>query len=109
MLGLRCCADFSLVAEWGPLFIAAQSLLIVVASPVAKQRLRGAGALGVVACGFISCGAQVLVLHGMWDLPRPGIKPMSPALAGRFFSMEPRKKPWSILLFVYCPSMYLFW
>ena len=24
------------------------------------------------------------LLLGMWDLPRPGIKPVSPALAGRF-------------------------
>ena len=24
----------------------------------------------------------------MWDLPGPGIEPMSPALAGRFFTME---------------------
>ena len=25
----------------------------------------------------------------MWDLPGPGIKPMSPALAGGFFTTEP--------------------
>ena len=29
----------------------------------------------------------------MWDLPGPGIKPMSPALAGGFFSTEPPGKP----------------
>ena len=27
------------------------------------------------------------------DLPRPGIKPASPALAGRFFTTEPPGKP----------------
>ena len=27
------------------------------------------------------------------DLPNPGIKPMSPALAGRFFTTEPSGKP----------------
>ena len=27
------------------------------------------------------------------DLPDPGIKPMSPALAGRFFTTEPPGKP----------------
>ena len=27
------------------------------------------------------------------DLPNPGIKPMSPALAGRFFTIEPPRKP----------------
>ena len=34
----------------------------------------------------------------MWDLPGPGIKPVSPALAGGFFTTEPPGKP---LLFGY--------
>ena len=29
----------------------------------------------------------------MWDLPESGIKSLSPALAGRFFSTEPSGKP----------------
>ena len=29
----------------------------------------------------------------MWDLPRPGIEPVSPALAGGFFTTEPPGKP----------------
>ena len=29
----------------------------------------------------------------MWDLPRSGIKPVSPALAGSFFTTEPPGKP----------------
>ena len=29
----------------------------------------------------------------MWNLPRPGIEPMSPALAGRFFFTVPPGKP----------------
>jgi len=29
----------------------------------------------------------------MWGLLRPGIKPMSPALAGGFFTTEPLGKP----------------
>ena len=29
----------------------------------------------------------------MWNLPRQGIKPVSPALAGRFFTTEPPGKP----------------
>ena len=29
----------------------------------------------------------------MWDLPKPGIEPMSPALAGRFLTTEPSGKP----------------
>ena len=30
---------------------------------------------------------------GMWDLPRPGLKPVSPALAGRFSTTAPPGKP----------------
>ena len=35
------------------------------------------------------------LLHDMWDPPIPGIKPMSSALAGRFFTTEPPGKPWA--------------
>ena len=34
----------------------------------------------------------------MWDLPRPGIRPMSPALAGRFFTTEPPGNPQNSLI-----------
>ena len=42
---------------------------------------------------------RVLLLHGMWDLPRPGTEPMSPALAGYFLSALPPGK--STLVFIY--------
>jgi len=29
----------------------------------------------------------------MWDLPRSRLEPMSPALAGGFFTSEPPEKP----------------
>ena len=38
------------------------------------------------------CGAQAQLLHGMWDLPGPGIEPVSPALAGRFLTTAPPGK-----------------
>ena len=48
---------------------------------------------------LISCGPQTWLLHDMWDLPQPGIKPVSPALAGRFFTTEPPGTPqWFISL-----------
>ena len=34
----------------------------------------------------------------MWDPPGPGIKPMSPALAGRFFTTEPQRKPFNFYI-----------
>ena len=33
----------------------------------------------------------------MWDLPRPGLKPVSPALAGRFSTTAPPGKPYTEL------------
>jgi len=55
---------------------------------------------GLSGCGspalehrLSSCGARAKVLCGMWDLPEPEIEPMSPALAGEFFAIEPPGKP----------------
>ena len=36
------------------------------------------------------------VPRGMWNLPRPGLEPVSPALAGRFSTTAPPGKPWSV-------------
>ena len=46
--------------------------------------------------------AQQLWYRSTWNLPRPGIEPMSPALAGRFFTTEPPGKPlfFGLLLFL---------
>ena len=33
----------------------------------------------------------------MWDLPRPGLEPVSPALAGRFSTTAPPGKPKTFL------------
>ena len=39
-----------------------------------------------------SCGLLALLLHDMWDLPRPGLEPMSPALVGGFLTIGPPGK-----------------
>ena len=39
-----------------------------------------------------SCGSQAYLPCGMWDLPGPGIEPVSPTLAGRFLSTGPPRK-----------------
>ena len=53
-------------------------------------------AYGLSSCGLWalehrlnSCGTQLQLLQSMCDLPRSGIKPMSPALAGRLLSTKP--------------------
>ena len=43
--------------------------------------------------GLSSCGTQAWLLCSMWDLPRPGIEPMSPALAGGFLPWTTREAP----------------
>ena len=40
-----------------------------------------------------SCGSRAQLLRGMWDLPRPGLEPVSPALAGGFSTTAPPGKP----------------
>ena len=40
-----------------------------------------------------SCGPWAWLLHDMWDIPRSGTEPMSPALAGESFTTEPPGKP----------------
>ena len=55
--------------------------------------------MGSRCAGFSSCGTRAQLLHGMWDLPRPGIEPESPALAGRFLTTAPpgRTHSWHFL------------
>ena len=43
--------------------------------------------------GLSSCGILAQLPSGMWDLPGLGIKPVSPALAGGFFTTTLAGKP----------------
>ena len=40
-----------------------------------------------------SCGSRAQLLRGMWDPPRPGLEPVSPASAGRLSTTVPPGKP----------------
>ena len=87
VLGLRFCARaFSSCGERGPLLIAVRGPLTTAASPVAGHRLQ--------TRRLSSCGSQAQPLHGMWDPPRPGLEPVSSALAGRFSTTAPPGKPY---------------
>ena len=51
-----------------------------------------------------------LLLHGMWDLPGPGVKPVSLALQGGFFTTLAPGKPhifFKLVLFTYS-SVYFY-
>ena len=82
--------DYSLVAMCG---------LLVVARRLSRAWASVAAAPGLGSCGsrapehrLGSWGAQASVLHGTWGLAVPGVEP-TPALAGRFFTIEPPGKP----------------
>ena len=109
VLGLRCCTRvFSSCSERGLFFVAVRGLLIAVASLVVEHQLQTRGLqqlwlAGFSSCGLqalerrlSSCGAQAQLLCGMWDLPRPGLEPASPALAGRLSTTAPPGKPHSL-------------
>ena len=86
VLGLRFCARaFSSCGERGPLLIAVRGPLTVAAPPVAEHKVQ--------TRRLSSCGSRAQSLCGMWDLPRPGLEPVSPALAGRFSTTAPPGKP----------------
>ena len=115
VLGLCCCARaFSGCSQQGLLFVEVCRLLTAAASLVVEHGLQARGLQQLWHAGFSSCGtwAQQLWLSGsrvqpqqlwrmawaqllcvMWDLPGPGLEPMSPALEGGFLTTAPRGKP----------------
>ena len=86
VLGLRFCVRaFSSFSKRGPLFIAVRGPLIIAVSPAAEHRLQTRRPS--------NCGPRAQPLRGMWDPPRPGLEPASPALAGRLSTTAPPGKP----------------
>ena len=86
VLGPRFCARaFSSWGERGPLFIVVHGPLTIMASLVAEHRLQ--------TRRLSSCGSRAQLLRGMWDLPRPGLEPVSPVLADEFSTTAPPGKP----------------
>ena len=89
VLGLRFCVRaFSSCGKRVPLFIVVRGPLTIAASLVAEHRLQ-TRRLSV-------CGSRAQLLRGMRDPPRPGLEPMSPALAGTLSTTAPPGKPYFI-------------
>ena len=76
---------FSSYGKRGPLLIAVRGPFTTAAPPVAGHRLQ--------TRRLSSCGPRAQPLRGMWDPPRPGLEPVSPALAGRLSTTAPPGKP----------------
>ena len=92
-----CARAFSSCGKWGPLFIAVRRALAIAASLVVEHRLQ--------THRLSNCGSRAQLLLGMWDLPKPGLETMSPALAGRFSTTAPPGKPHRNLLHSYTLMM----
>ena len=99
VLDLHFCARaFSSCGRWGPLFIAVRGPLTIAASLGAEHRLQSRR--------LSNCGSRAQLLRGMCDPPRPGLEPVSPALAGRFSTTAPPGKPLGQFLESWLP---VFW
>ena len=91
-LGLCCWVQaFSSRSEWGVgRWGGSYSWLQCVGFPLRWFLLLGS--TGSMAHGLSSCGVWAQLPSGMWHLPGLGIKPVSPALAGGFFTTRPPGK-----------------
>ena len=96
---------FSLaVGNGGYSLVVVHRPLTAMTSPAVKSRLQDVRAQGchmcvlgscssrAVACRLSGSGTRAELLWRMWDLPRPGIEPVCPGLAGRFFTTGPPGK-----------------
>ena len=88
---------FFTCGERGLLFVAVRRPLV--GWPLLLWRT-GSRHAGFSSCGswaperrLSSCGARAQLFRGVWDPPRPGLEPMSPAWAGGFLSTAPPGKP----------------
>ena len=112
VLGLCCCAGFSLVAAskgYSPGVM--RGLLTAVASLVAEHGLQGPRASAVVAPRLQSTGSKLwpMGLAALWqvDIPGSGIKLVSPRLAEGFFTTEPSEKPHFFYFVKFLLSLFL--
>ena len=100
------CVGFSLCGARAP----GTAGSVVVGSVVVAHGAQSSRASVVVTRGLSSCSSRALELGlgscvaraklplGMWDLPGPGIKPVSAALAGGFLTAGPPGKSYFVLL-----------
>ena len=87
--GFSCCSTRAL--EHVGSVVVARGLQDARSSVVVMHRLSSCGSQSL-ECRLSSCGTRALLLCGMWDLPGPGIEPVSPALVGRFLTTVPPGK-----------------
>ena len=97
VLGLHCCMQaFSGCSDWGILCCGLQAYhcggLSCCRGQVLGAGLSSCSSWALEHMGFRSCGPLAKMLFGMWDLPRLGLQPLSPALADRFLTTGPPRE-----------------
>ena len=97
VLGLHCCMQaFSGYSDWGILCCGLQAYhcggLSCCRGQVLGTGLSSLSSWALEHTGFRSCGPLAKMLFGMWDLPRLGLQPLSPALADRFLTTAPPRE-----------------
>ena len=102
------CKASSSCGKWGLVFLTVPGLS---GFSCCRAQAPGTQASVVVAHSLRSCGPWAQLLFGMWDLPGPGMEPVSPALAGRVPSLCHQGNPerWcltSLFHFPFCLSKY---
>ena len=100
VVGLCATRGFSLVAVSGAYFCCGAWAshcggFLVVEHGLQARRLqaRRLQQLWALEHRLSSCGTRALLPHGMWDLPRPGIRWVSLILQGRYLTTGPPVKP----------------
>ena len=81
------------VATGGYSAVAVCGLLIAVASLALELSGFSSGSTQTLEHRLSSCGTWAKMSRGMWDIPILGIKPVSPASVGGFFTIEPPGMP----------------
>ena len=92
-LGLHCCAGFFPGASRGYSLVVVRRLLLLRSTGPRARGLQVFVVPGVQSTGSIVVSLLSLVALQHVESCRPGIEPVLPALAGRFFSTEPPGKP----------------
>ena len=118
VLSLRCCAGpFSSCSEQGLLsssnvqtshrssFSPCRARVLGTWASVLRAHVLSSLSAQALELRLSSCGTRVQLFLGMWDLPGSGLEPVSPALAGGFFTSEPPGKPQALTFFFYQMSI----
>ena len=92
VLRLQCCVRAFSSGEWGLLWLQCTGFSYYGAQALGHMGFSSCS-FRVLEYGLSSCSTLAQLPCGMWDLSRPGVKPVCPALQGRVLTTGPPGKP----------------